>query len=371
MISDVPLGTFLSGGIDSTIITGIMSKLSSRPVDTFTIGFHNSQYDESDRARMVSDFHRTNHHVSFLDYNETLDGLETILGFFDEPFADPSAIPTYMVSKYARQFVKVVLTGDAGDELFAGYSRYLIGYYAGMYNVIPEFIRKNMIGRLLCHLPDKGNFSRKARKVISNSNNNIFDQRSNLMILGMNSVELKYLIKSFSPSNGHIDFIADYYNKYNNVDELSQALYTDFKVSLEGDMLTKVDRMSMANSLETRLPMLGRDVIEVATKIPKKYKITRRQQKIILKDTFADLIPPPLLAASKRGFRVPISDWFRGPLKAVLMKGLSRGVIESQGLFEYGYVEQLISEHMSKRIDRSNILWSLIVFQKWRDNYFN
>jgi asparagine synthase (glutamine-hydrolysing) len=369
MISDVPLGVFLSGGIDSTIITGIMSKLSTLPVETFTIGFHDRRYDESDRARTVSAFHRTNHHVFFLDYREVLEELDTIIGYLDEPFADPSAVPTYMVSKYARKYVKVVLTGDAGDELFAGYSRYLIGHYAELYTMIPGCIRKNLVERLLDYLPNNSNFSRKARKVICNADNTVSEQRLNLMMLGLNSSELKSLMKSFNLSSCNMDFILEYYNKNQNIDELSRVLYTDFKVSLEGDMLTKVDRMSMANSLETRIPLLGKDVVDVAATIPVRYKISGGRQKIILKESFSDLIPPSLSAAWKRGFRVPIGDWLRGHLQPVLSKELDREKIESQGLFEYEFIDRVIREHMSGRIDRSNILWNLIVFQKWAGNY--
>ncbi|GAB4232862.1 MAG: amidotransferase 1, exosortase A system-associated [Deltaproteobacteria bacterium] len=367
MISDVPIGAFLSGGIDSTIVTGIMAGLSSRPVETFTIGFHDRRYDESARAGIASEFHHTHHHVHFLDHEEARDGLAGILGFLDEPFADPSALPTFLVSKFARKFVKVVLTGDGGDELFAGYDRYSIGYYSRAYNAIPEFLRRHLIERMVFRLPDGSNVSRKARKVIRHSGKAIREQRMGLIALGMDPAELRCVMKPFDPAAGALGFIAEYYNKYSGADELSRTLYTDFKVSLEGDMLAKVDRMGMANSLETRLPLLGGDVIDAAVKIPAKYKMSHRRRKIILKETFSDLIPPRLRSASKRGFRVPIGEWLRGPWKGLVETSLDRDVIESQGLFDSSFVGRLIEEHMTKRIDRSNPLWSLIVFQKWRE----
>ena len=370
MVSDVPIGAFLSGGIDSTTIVGIMSKISSKPIDTFTVGYNEKRYDESDRAKLVSDMHKTNHHVFVLDHNVTLAELDKIVKNIDEPFADSSLLPCYMISKYARTQVKTILTGDAGDELFAGYDKYLIGYYSGLYNKIPKFMRKG-IQKGVYILPPSGEFARKARKVIENSQLDIFEQRRNLMTLGFKQKELPMILNNDYIEESSIDFIEEYYRTYENyIDELSCALYSDLKVVLEGDMLTKVDRASMLSSLETRVPMLHRDVIELAARIPRKYKANTKNKKIILKDTFSDLIPQQLLTANKMGFVIPLAWWFKNELKGELMKCLDEEKIRAQGLFNYDYIKLLFEEHMTDKRDRTAELWSLYVFEKWYDNYF-
>lgn len=371
MISDVPLGAFLSGGIDSSIVTGIMSRLSSKPVETFTIGFRDKAFDESGRAAIVAQKNNTSHHVHYLDYDNAVDELDTILDTFDEPFADSSSIPTYFVSKFAREHVTVVLTGDAGDELFAGYSKYLVNYYSDMYNKVPAFLRRQVFERLVYSLPDKSPMTRKMRKVIENAGQDIFTKRKNLMFLGFNGNKTEELLKKDHISRTGCDFIDDTYFKNEKFDELAKTLYTDFKVVLEGDMLVKVDRMSMLNSLETRVPLLDRDIMELAFKIPSEYKLKGRKQKHIFKDTFKDLIPDGILNKSKRGFAVPIGEWFKGPLKARLQGLLDEELIASQGIFDHDYIKRLLEDHFSERVNNAYPLWALFVFQNWYLRYFN
>ncbi len=370
MVSDVPIGAFLSGGIDSSIIVGIMSDISAVPINTFTIGFKNKEFDESGLASIVAKKWNTNHHTFILDYDRVLKEIDSIVSDFDEPFADSSAIPTYFVSKLARKSVKVVLTGDAGDELFAGYSKYLIDYYSGIYENIPPFLRSLFEG-LIYKLPDKGSFSRKVRKVIQSTNKELFGKRKELMCLGFKDAELQQLLTPSFILNDSLDFIEEYYKYYGGVtDELSQTLYTDLHIVLEGDMLTKVDRMSMLNSVETRVPLLDKNVIELAARIPSKYKIHKKNLKMILKDTFSDIIPEESLKGAKKGFEVPLDIWFRGALKDTLLSMLNEDVIQKQGLFNYKYIETLLNEHFSGIKNRKGELWILFVFQKWYQNYF-
>lgn len=372
MVSDVPIGALLSGGIDSTIIIGIMSHIVGKPIETFTIGYTNKQYDESNRAKVASNFHHTNHHIYYLNYNDVLPELELILNNIDEPFADSSYIPTYIISKYAKQYVKTVLTGDAGDELFGGYNKYLIGYYNDMYTKIPEWIRDKVICKIVYALPDNTSQIRKVKKVIENSSQNIYDQRKNLMCLGFKNDELPFLLKDYMIDPQSTDFIYSYYKKQDEVnDELSHALYTDYKVLLEGDMLTKVDRASMLSSLETRIPMLYKDVVELAARIPSKYKITHSEKKVILKDTFRDLIPKELMNASKRGFEVPIGKWLQNELKEDLFHLLDKRKIEDQGIFNYSYIKKVMDEHFTFKKNRSGELWLLYVFETWYNNIFS
>lgn len=368
MIADVPVGSFLSGGIDSTIITGIMAKLSGKSVDTFTIGFAEKDYDERGRAKLASEFHRTNHHVLEFGRDGAAEIMETVINNIDEPFADTSQLSTYMVSKMASEHVKVVLTGDAGDELFAGYSKYLINYYADMYNRIPKILRKNIFERALAAAPDKSRFSRKLNKVVRSAQKDRNGRRLDMMSRGFKYEELGSLLKN--DCGGMPIDTEKLLAGCNTEDEIARTLYLDFKVVLEGDMLAKVDRCSMLASVETRTPMLSKDMIELAFRIPSEYKINKREQKIILKETFADLLPPALEKAPKRGFDVPIDRWLAGELKSELTELTGKSFIEEQGLFEYDCLKTIIAEHFSGVRNRREELWSIYIFQKWYKNYF-
>lgn len=368
MVSDVPLGAFLSGGIDSSIIVGLMARNSDRPVETFTIGFEQNEYDERERARIAAEFNRTNHHEYVLDFKEALSLLDDILDRMDEPFADSSVLPTYFVSRFAADSVKVVLTGDAGDELFLGYSKYLMGYYGQKYNKIPKFLRKAVIEPIVRLIPDKTVLSRKVRKVIYNSDKDMFTQRLNLMSNGFKTDERHKLLKEELVNNSGLDYIKDTYDLLHQNEELEKTQYTDLKLVLEGDMLAKVDRMSMLNSLETRTPMLAADIVEFAVKLPVKYKLIGKNLKRILKDAFADILPEDFAKLPKSGFAVPLDYWFRTELKTELLEMFSREKLEKQGIFEYSYVNEILEEHFLGKKNRKNEIWTLYVFQKWYDN---
>jgi len=364
------IGAFLSGGIDSTIIVGVMSNLSSEPINTFTMGFKSKDFNESDRAQLVADRYKTNHHIYYLDYEDVLEKIDIIVNQLDEPFADSSSIPTYMISEFASQHVNTVLTGDAGDELFAGYSKYLINYYSDLYKKVPPFIRNQVIEKMVKLIPDNKSLTRKLHKVIDNVDKDIFSQRRELMCLGFKENELKLLLKQQNKRKS-LDFINNYYDKYkDDIDEISQTLYTDLKVVIEGDMMPKIDRMATLAQLGTRAPLLSQGVIELSAQIPSKYKINNRDQKIILKDTFNDIIPSKLINASKRGFGVPIGHWLKGPLKKELLQLLEENYIVEQGLFEPEYINKVLEEHFSEKKNRTSELWLLFVFQRWYRRYF-
>ena len=363
MISDVPLGAFLSGGIDSSIIVGIMSQISSKPINTFTIGFRDKAYDESARAALVAKHHNTCHHLHYLEADEVLAELDEILQSIDEPFGDSSVIPTYFVSKHAHQHVKVALTGDAGDELFAGYSKYQIGRYARIYRNLPSFA-KAIIAGCAYTIPDRTPLSRKIKKVINNSEKDAFSQHRNLMCLGFKENELQQLIQQNYYDESSLQLIEDYYNRFfKSDDELCRVLLTDFKVVLEGDMLHKVDRMSMLNSLETRTPLLGKEVLDVTSRIPSRYKMNGAMQKIILKETFQDLLPSRILTASKNGFGIPLGKWLQGPFKCYVDQYLSEDYIQDQGIFNFQYIKTVLDEHMANKNNRFSEIWNLLVFQ--------
>lgn len=364
MISDVPLGAFLSGGIDSSTIVSLMADISETPIETFTIGFNEKEYDERNRARLVADMYHTNHHEKVLDYNEVLKSIDVILDALDEPFADSSALPSYFVSKFAAEHVKVVLTGDAGDELFLGYSKYLISYYSELYHKFPKWMQ-SFFKNIIMLLPDKSTLTRKMRKVLNCVEKDIFEQRRELMSLGFKEEERKALLKTEFYNYESMNFVEKVYRTIEDGTEWSKTQYTDLTVVLEGDMLVKVDRMSMLHSIETRTPLLSKDIVEFAFSIPDEYKIRRKSLKCIMKDTFADILPENFTKFSKSGFAIPLDYWFRNQLKDLVEKLLNQEFILKQGIFNYDYIQKILEEHYSGKVNRKSEIWTLIVFQKW------
>lgn len=369
IVSDVPVGAFLSGGIDSAIIVGLMKRNSEAPINTFTIGFNEKEFDERGRARMVADLNGTIHHEYVMGCNDALEYIDFIMEQAGEPFADPSMLPTYFVSKKAGEHVKVILTGDAGDELFLGYNKYLINYYAKMYKKIPKLLRKQVIERLVKKLPDRNVTSRKINKVINNAYKDIFEQREAMMCLGFKKDEMSELMRDAYQVLSSLDFVRAAYEKNSGCDELSKTQYTDLTIVLEGDMLVKVDRMGMLASIESRTPMLSGDMVEFALQLPSEFKLSGRKTKKILKETFRELLPEHFDKLPKSGFDVPVADWFRNELKEELLTLLNRETIDRQGIFNHGYIEKILEEHFSKAKNRGRELWALYVFQKWYNGH--
>ena len=363
MISDVPIGAFLSGGFDSSIVVGIMSLLSPGKVNTFTVSFDDKIYDESKLAELVAKKNNTNHTVLKISEEEILGNIPDLLGNIDEPFADSSLIAVNAISKKAREYVKVVLTGDGGDELFAGYNKYLLPYYGNRYKKIPKFLRKGVIEKSLNLLPSKSYRVMGIRKVINACGLDEVEQIRYMMSLGFKPDELKELIPGIDIET--MDFISKQYAFLSSADAQTRTQYVDVKTVLEGDMLPKVDRASMFASLETRVPMLDSNVIELAFNTPTEYKIKGKNRKIILKDTFRDLLPDELFRAPKHGFGVPVSDWLENSLKDQLLKYSDEEFLRSQGLFSADYIGKVIEQHMTHQIDRFSTLWSFYVFQNW------
>ena len=363
MISDVPIGAFLSGGFDSSIVVGIMSLLSPGKVNTFTVSFDDKIYDESKLAELVAKKNNTIHTVLKISEEEILGNIPDLLGNIDEPFADSSLIAVNAISKKAREYVKVVLTGDGGDELFAGYNKYLLPYYGKRYKKIPKFLRKGVIEKSLNLLPSKSYRVMGIRKVINACGLDEVEQIRYMMSLGFKPDELKELIPGIDTET--MDFISEQYAFLSSADAQTRTQYVDVKTVLEGDMLPKVDRASMFASLETRVPMLDSKVIELAFDTPTEYKIKGKNRKIILKDTFRDLLPDELFRAPKHGFGVPVSDWLENSLKDQLLKYSDEEFLRSQGLFSADYIGKVIEQHMTHQIDRFSTLWSFYVFQNW------
>ena len=363
-------GVFLSGGIDSTIVTGAASTLLGHTMDTFTIGFNEKSFDESDRADIAAKAHHTDHHLYILDYDEVLGELDMILDGFDQPFADASAIPTWIVNRYAARLgVENVLTGDGSDQIFAGSSKYSIDHYVNLLRKFPKPLRS--MGKAAVYaLPDTSGLSRKMRKVFDCADMDIYDMRRRMLQLCLDDASVFRLLKG-NIVDSSADSIAQYFALNRDItDELTNTLYVDLKVLADGGMMTKMGSMSRLAGVNTHMPLMSKEMLELAFRIPPEFKQRGSAGKVILKEAFSDLIPPELLTASKKGFGVPLNKWFRGPLLGELRDALDPERMEATGLFDPQYVTQLLDEHLSKSYDRSVPLFALYGFSKWYQKEF-
>ncbi len=369
MISDVPLGAFLSGGIDSSCVVAMMALESSKPVTTCSIGFDSSKFDEVEFAQIVADQYQTDHHELIVKENAA-SIINDLPKYFDEPFADSSAVPTYFVSKLARRKVTVALSGDGGDENFAGYEKYYIDDIENrLRNSIPEIIRKSLF-------PNIANLFQKFDNPYLQKGNTLFNTLSHDADFGFfltntqfqeplwNSLineETKKKIGDYDPFN-----ITQYhYNKADTDNHLSKILYTDLKTYLPGDILVKVDRMSMAHSLEVRAPILDHKVIEFAASIPHALKYNRGEKKYILKQSLKKILPHSILYRKKMGFSVPLADWFRNDLRIIVENTLFSSNSGLPIFFNISNIKKIWDKHQAGKRDFSTILWTLFMFELW------
>jgi asparagine synthase (glutamine-hydrolysing) len=365
MIADVPMGAFLSGGIDSSVICSLMDQEGEDTVNTFSIGFSQKEYDESDRAQLVADRIKANHCLHTLDYQDIINDLNDIVEYFDEPFGDPSALPSYYVAKLAKEDVKVVLTGDCADEIFAGYEKYLGRYYAKRLRRFPKIVR-NLIKMIADKLPLNSYtniLKRKVSKVMQLTEATDFEIYYGLMCLGFNDEKRKHLLHSAYENVK--EEIQCTYEQLSTSSTLTREQYTDFRYVLEGDMFTKVDRTCMMNSLESRSPFICTPLIECLMGAPEEYKIKGRSKKHILKDVFKEILPEKTIGFKKNGFSVPLDYWFRVDLKEELLALTSVDFLEKQGIFNTAYIQQMVSDHLAQKQNNKNQLWAIFVFQKW------
>lgn len=371
--AEVPLGAFLSGGIDSSIVTGVLADVRDEQVSTFSIGFHESQFDETWAAREVASYHNTDHHeykVSPSDVREVIDEIIPTLG---EPFADSSILPTYVVSQKTGEEMTVALSGDGADELFSGYSKYRGEYYSKYYRIIPRSIRQNLIQPAVNRLPASrgtkaGNIVRKTQKFVRSGESNRSGRQYQWMALTTDRT---------SPAVNQLDVAQEAVSRIedaqtqavatlpeNRQDDLVVMQMTDARFALPDGILSKVDRASMLNSLEVRVPFLDTDVFELAMGLPTSYKITPRKQKRILKYAFADLLPEKILQRGKQGFEVPIGEWFKNDLKSEFTETLNNSETE---MVDTGFVWELYREHVHGTRDHAHFLWAVYVFLRWHN----
>jgi asparagine synthase (glutamine-hydrolysing) len=362
------VGALLSGGFDSSIIVGVASKIKTTPIDTFTIKFDDGVYDETELAKLVAEKVGSNHNVIDFRKLDMIEVVDSILEDMDEPYGDSSIIASYAVSKEAKLKVNAVLSGDGGDELFAGYNRYLVSYYNSIFNKVPKFIRSGIIKPISKILPPQSGIKRKVDKFLSVAELSVFEQRKILMSIGFKKEELAMLNVDRYVNN--MNFIEDIFNEYPNVDVQTRAQYIDFNVVLEGDMMTKGEKTLNMTGLEVRSPLLDESVVSLSYKLPSNFKIDKKRRKIILKETFADLLPQELFTARKHGFGVPMERWLVSELKNLLLKYTSEDYISRQGLFNYRYINNLAHSHIEKKQNKFSELWAFIVFQNWYEKVF-
>jgi asparagine synthase (glutamine-hydrolysing) len=373
LISDVPLGVFLSGGIDSSAVAAMMTQLGGE-VKSFAVGFADRSFDESAHARLVARHLGTEHHELTLEPGMLLDLVPRLPDLLDEPLGDASIIPTYLLSEFTRRHVKVALGGDGGDELFAGYPTLQAHRLAGYYLRVPRVFRERVVEPLVRRLPvsrDNLSFDFRAKRFVSGA------------ALGVATRHQRWM-GSFNPLDRALVYSKDMneelesrggYHLYNlkdgarGIDPVIQALFLDMRLYLENDILVKLDRASMMASLEGRVPLLNNDFVEYATHLPLHMKLRGFRSKFLLKRALRGILPDSILNRPKKGFGIPVANWFRGPLKEQVLSVLSPERILREGFFDPHGVNRLIDDHLAGRRDNRKQLWTLFAFELWHDGY--
>jgi asparagine synthase (glutamine-hydrolysing) len=376
LVSDVPVGVFLSGGLDSSTVAALMARNSGRQVNSFSIAFKEASFDESRYARKVADLLGLKHHELTVDSQMALDLIPHLADYLDEPFGDSSFIPTFILSRFASQHVKVVLGGDGSDELFAGYPTLTAHRIFFVYQkLFPEKFRANVFKGLARFLPTSFNnisFDFKLRRFLDGEGRPLLE-RHHQWLGSFTDPEKRNLFKEeLHPALGDT-FEQSYQHDKNcsTKNDLNRILYNDLKMYLEGDILFKVDRASMANSLEVRVPFLNKSVVAMAMSLPLDLKLNRLTGKYLLKKTMASILPDKIINRPKKGFNIPIAEWLAGDLRPLLMDLLSSARLKRQGLFNAPFIETLLKEHFSRKKDHRKLLWTLLVFQLWHQKHIS
>ena len=367
LISDVPLGAFLSGGIDSSLVVGLMTQTSGARVKTFSIGFDEPAFDELEHARRVARHFGTDHH-EFVVKPDGVGILDALISHFDEPFADSSAIPTWYVSEMARKHVTVVLSGDGGDELFGGYDRYVPHPRVVAFDRYSPRALRNVAAIAAARLPHGVRGKNFLRHVGRDDQGRYLDSIRFFSTDEKPSLLSRDVLRQLSATDPE-SRLASHFERYAQLPWPSQMMRFDAETYLPEDVLTKVDRMSMAHSIESRVPLLDNEVIEFASSLPASMKIKGGRRKHVLKEVAATLLPAEILDRRKQGFGVPLGTWFRGNLRELFADTLLSPASLQRGYFQPLFVRQLVDEHLSGKRDHSLRLWQLVVFEKWHHQY--
>jgi asparagine synthase (glutamine-hydrolysing) len=369
--SDVPLGAFLSGGLDSTAVVAFMTRLMSQPVKTFAIGFEDDlSFNELEYARLAARTYGTEHH-EFIVRPDAIELLPKLVWHYDQPFADSSAIATYLVAKLTREHVTVALTGDGSDELFAGYERFAAAHLAELYRSTPQVVQAALT-HLLRALPEStryNGFLRRARRFVENAPLPLAQ-----CYLGWVGIFHDGFIRELLAEDTDVDPMAHFqtcFDEVQGLDPISQLLYVNTKTYLPGDLLVKTDRMSMANSLEARSPFLDQELVEFAARIPSRLKLRAITTKYILKRALESLVPHEIIRRKKHGFGVPVGRWFRTDLKNYVREVLLSPLALGRGYFKEETLRRLIDEHQSGKRDHGHRLWALLTLEIWHQVFID
>jgi asparagine synthase (glutamine-hydrolysing) len=359
LVSERPIGSFLSGGYDSTIVTAYMAKLMSEKVQTYSIGFHSAQYNEAHHAKQVANFLGTNHHEEILSPDPAI-VVEKIANVLDQPFADSSIVPTYLLAKFARENLIVALGGDGGDEVFGGYDRYLATPVLQRLNPILSLARTGL------NLTGKQSFgsNRKVNRVGSqlSAKPSLASRYSSILSLTQ-AKDLSLLLNSNLQSNLAESVFINQFNK-GRIAPLDRMIRSDFDSYLPGDLLVKVDIATMASSLELRSPLLDVNVVEWGVSLPRKFKIKGFETKHILKDVARSLVPAELIDRPKMGFGIPRAEWLRTGMKELAIDSLTDTTATQRGWFNANEVKKVIDVHMTGE-DKDHILWPILMIELW------
>lgn len=370
MIADVPVGAFLSGGVDSSGVVALMARASSQPVNTCSISFGDPAYNEAAHAARVAQALGTRHFVEQVD-PEDFSLVDRLSAIYDEPFADSSALPTYRVCELARKHVKVALSGDGGDEVFAGYRRYRWHMREEQVrNLLPPGLRGPLFGALARLYPKADwapRFLRAKTTFAALARSSVEAYFDSLAITTGATRSRLFSARQHAALQGYsaVDIFRDIERRLDGVDRLSQIQYIDIKTYLVGDILTKVDRASMANSLEVRVPILDHEFIEWATTLPPDLRLRGGDGKYVFKKAVARQVPPEVVYRPKMGFAVPLAKWFRRELRERVRTRLLDGSLDGTGLFDMDTVGTLVSQHQAGLRDHSAVLWALLIYESF------
>ncbi len=370
LVADVPLGAFLSGGVDSSTIVGLMARHTTQPVKTFSIGFREDRFNELPYARVAAKHFGTEHHELIVtpDICQLVDEL---VWHFDEPFADESALPTYLVSKLARAHVKVVLSGDGGDELFAGYTRYVTDRHRRGFARLPRFIRQGVLRPVSQLLPHGARGRNYLYNIAHDPIARYLDSISTFSALNKRSLYTTEFQHTLGAGTAATERFRAHAARMPTGDPLDTLLYLDSKTYLPSDILTKVDRMSMAVSLEARVPLLDHKLIEFVTRIPAALKMSETETKHIFKRAVRGLVPDEILDRPKQGFGVPLVDWLNRELRERLRDTFADARTRQRGYVEPRHVDLLLAEHERGRRDHARALWALLMLEQWQRTYMD
>jgi len=375
LVSDVPLGAFLSGGVDSSTVVALMQRHSARPVQTFSIGFHESSYDESPHARQAARHLGTEHHEKIFHGHEMLDLLPQVADFLDEPLGDASILPTFLLSGFTRQSVTVALSGDGGDELFAGYPTYRAHRAAHWYRRLPALVRRAIVEPLVRALPVSDRYLSldfAASRFVAAATLPPLERHVTWMGSLVGDDKRRLLspdLRRELEGDNEFSSARQVWDECDTDDSLARLLHLDMRTYLQDDILTKVDRAGMAHSLEVRIPLLDHTVVEFAAALPSEWKLHGSQSKVLFKQLAARRLPPSIVQRPKRGFAIPVASWLRGPLRQMATDLLAPERIRRQGLFDPTGVQTLLREHMQRKANHRKPLFTLLMFQLWHERW--